>query len=109
MFLSHMEASKIYDILILHAGALPKDKDNFIQNVTLNKYNEYECREWIFQGKLGFGGKYRPETNSVDCYNEDLTKERINIINKVNSMLSLIRPTESNTQIMDYSFLERME
>lgn len=43
--------------------------------------------EWRFQGKLGFGGKYRTRRNEVDCYQEDITYERLEIINTINSKL----------------------
>ena len=50
----------------------------------------YPCREWRFQGKLGFGGKYRSETNKVDCYREDETTEVLLLIDDINHALSLL-------------------
>ena len=45
------------------------------------------CDEWRFMGKLGFGGKYRSGTNRVDCYSEDETPERLDLIKQINIKL----------------------
>jgi hypothetical protein len=41
-------------------------------------------------GKLGFGGKYRSNSNKVDCYLEDETPEIIILIERLNDALSKI-------------------
>lgn len=78
--------SKIYDILIL-IGASEEDKRDFIHN-HLNV--KYPCTEWRFMGCLGWGGKYRITSNSVDCYKEDLTPIREIIIKLTNFTLGLL-------------------
>jgi len=77
---------KVYDILIEVGGALPTEKENFI-----DAHVEGWCCEWRFSGKLSFGGKYRKETNTVDCYSEDETAERLRIIKEINEKLKSIR------------------
>lgn len=80
-------ANKVYDILVNICGAWEGDRDSFIY---------YHCEtpddtnEWRFCGDLGFGGKYRSGTNSVDCYNEDLNNKRKKIIEKTNEELNKI-------------------
>jgi 5'(3')-deoxyribonucleotidase len=49
--------------------------------------HEVPTREWRFQGSLGFGGKYRSETNRVDCYREDETSKRLELIEQMNEAL----------------------
>jgi hypothetical protein len=48
--------------------------------------------EWRFQGSLGYGGKFRRcpygMRYSVDCYPEDETTERVDIMRCVDAMLS---------------------
>lgn len=46
--------------------------------------------EYRFQGNLGFGGKYRPDSNTVDCYKEDLNYKTEKIINDINERLKQI-------------------
>lgn len=88
MKLSKEFAEKVYDVLIKEAGAGASnewDKESFIY------HHEKGCDEWRFCGKLGFGGKYRSNTNTVDCYLEDLTPERELIIKQTNLELSKIK------------------
>ena len=77
------KANKVYDILVNIGGADEKMRDSFLYYHT----EESDCTEWRFCGKLGFGGKYRSEYNSVDCYQEDETKERLKIIEEINNKL----------------------
>lgn len=79
------KANKVYDILVSLGNARENDRGSFVHNHITSG-----CSEWRFCGNLGFGGKYRAYRNSVDCYPEDLTKERIIIIDKINSELSKI-------------------
>lgn len=76
---------KVYDILVELGGA-PEDgyRDAFVYNYTEEKF---KSNEWRFQGKLGFGGKYRGETNMIDCYTEDETPERLELIKTINEKL----------------------
>ena len=75
------KANKVYDILVSLGNAREDDRGCFVYNHTTS-----ECSEWRFCGNLGFGA-YR---NTVDCYREDLTEERKNIIDKIDLELSKI-------------------
>jgi hypothetical protein len=79
--------SRVYDVLVKYADAPECDKDSFIYH---HAQSEYGCREWRFCGSLGFGGKYRSGRNTIDCYREDETPERLKIIEGVNRELSLL-------------------
>lgn len=81
------KANKVYDLLVSIGGAYEPDRDSFLYFHTEYKY---ETSEWRFSGKLGFGGKYRKATNSVDCYREDATPERVKLMNELNEALSKI-------------------
>lgn len=81
------KANKVYDLLVSIGGADESDRSNFIYHHCTDKYG---CDEWRFSGKLGFGGKYRSKRNRVDCYKEDETPSRIDLINKLNSELEKI-------------------
>lgn len=53
------------------------------------------CGEYRFQGKLGFGGKFRNNGNFnntpyVDCYGEDETAERREMINRANARIAAL-------------------
>lgn len=80
-------ASKIFDILEVTAGAHSSDRASFIYHHCKKKE---ECKEFRFSGKLGFGGKYRSETNTVDCYHEDLNVFRKLVIERTNEELSKV-------------------
>ena len=82
------KANKIYDVLVTLGGAAEIDRENFVYHHCEYKYN---CTEWRFGGKLGFGGKYRCGNNRVDCYPEDETPQRKEIIEIINSKLSEIK------------------
>jgi len=79
-------ANKIYDILVKY-GANEYMRRSFINAHTCPDV----CTEWRFMGELGFGGKYRSERNTVDCYREDETKERLKLIKKINKELEKIK------------------
>lgn len=76
---------KVYDVLVMEAGAFghPDDKASFVY-----AHQARGCREYRFMGSLGFGGKYRSRTNTVDCYPEDMTPERAEIIARTNAALA---------------------
>lgn len=80
---------KVYDILEELGGATGEGyRESFIYNYTKDKY---KSDEWRFQGKLGFGGKYRGERNMVDCYQEDENPERKRLIKKINTVLKKLQ------------------
>jgi len=74
----------IFDVLVKHAGASPYDKRMFV----MQHSSGTGCQEWRFQGLLGFGGKYWSETNTVNCYREDMTDERREVIERTNAALA---------------------
>lgn len=78
------KANKVYDLLVKHGGATELDRKSFIHSHCKDKY---ECTEWRFCGKLGFGGKYRSTWNGVTCYSEDETPERVKLIAFLNEEL----------------------
>ena len=73
----------VYDVLVREAGADAEEwaRRHFVYNHTPPQV----CEEFRFQGMLGFGGKYRSGTNTVDCYPEDMTPERAEIIARTNA------------------------
>jgi len=78
----------IYTVLIEIGGATENMREPFID------YNMDEgciVYEWRFGHKLGFGGKYRKVKNEVDCYKEDETPERLELIEKINRQLKNIK------------------
>lgn len=81
-------ANKIYDVLVNLGGASEHERSGFIYHHVDSKDG---CDEWRFQGKLGYGGKYRSRYNTVDCYQEDETKERLKLIKQINSLLFKVK------------------
>lgn len=81
-------AHQIYTILVEHLDAREGDRDAFVYHMATG------CREWRFQGCLGFGGKlYNDHKLRVDCYPEDYNEERRIKIDAVNQMLKGITGT----------------
>jgi len=85
--LTEERANTIYDILVSEGGARKSERNDFIYH---HCTNEYGCVEWRFQGKLGFGGKYRSTWNEVTYYLEDETNEMAVIKIKINKLLKNI-------------------
>lgn len=85
----HEIFSTIYDVLVTHAGANPKSKDEFIEGCLQTKF---PMTEWRFQGNLGFGGKFYRNSSGhrVGYYLEDKTPDREAIVEKVNKLLESI-------------------
>lgn len=91
--LSEPTAHAIWDVLTAHAGADEFGRDNFVDAQTHDIRTEFR-----FCGDLGVGGKFRRgrvwigpncvERWSVDCYREDLTDGRRNIIEMTNEALA---------------------
>lgn len=84
--------NKVFDLLVKIGGAPESMRSNFVY---IHAEPESDCDEYRFQGKLGFGGKYRRKTNRVDCYREDESPNRLKIIERLNSMLQALERTES--------------
>ncbi len=83
-------ADRIWTILKEHAGAGEYWRGNFIACCTTID-NEHPAMEYRFQGDLGFGGKFRNYQDRgwyVDCYIEDETPDRKEIIKKTNEKLN---------------------
>ena len=96
MKLSNKEANDVYDILVRLGGAAEHMRDAFVSaHITEEKWMNECCQEWRFCGWLGFGGKYWSRRNVVDCYREDETPERLELIKKMNEELKKVR-TPSN-------------
>jgi hypothetical protein len=86
--LSEETANAIYDILVETCGASEHDRSSFVYNQTTSY-----CREWRFQGKLGFGGKFYNERNEwvVSCYITDETPQINRMTTKANAQLETLR------------------
>lgn len=86
-------ANRIYDVLVRYAGAIESDRLGFVLAHSSAHSEPGGCREWRFQGSLGFGGKFRNDNNRwrVDCYPEDLTQARNLIIAATNAALAELR------------------
>ncbi len=80
-------ANKVYDILVEVGGAREEERSQFIYH---HCEDEYECREWRFDGALGSGGKYRSTWNGVTYYPEGESAGRVELANKINELLKEI-------------------
>lgn len=86
-----IEAQNAYNILVREAGARndEREKWSFVHAVC---HGQHPCEEYRFQGKLGFGGKFRNNGNRatpyVDCYPEHETAERLALIQTTNAALA---------------------
>ena len=82
-------ASRIYDILVIHAGA--SDRGDDLQSFVWTQ--ERGCREYRFGGSLGFGGKFYADRFEwrVGCYREDDTPARCRAIQEANAALVSLR------------------
>ena len=77
-------ANLVYNILVLHGGAVESMRDNFIYAHTDKKE---PCWEYRFQGVFGFGGKYWSDRNAISYYPEDHTKKLDKLQKKINNLL----------------------
>lgn len=83
-------ASEVFDMLIEHAGAIERHRDSFI--------HQWGAVEVSFEGDLGHGGKFwingDPWNNDgkpyINCYPEDLTPAREEMIETVNALLAAL-------------------
>lgn len=94
--ISEQQARAVLRILVEECGHRvfdPRDGDSFVHGIMVPpKYNTEPCREWRFCGALGFGGKFRNNGNNentpyVDCYREDETPARLEMIDAANRRL----------------------
>lgn len=95
--------SKIYDLLVEHAGAGiagSSPKETFVRFFA-EPYEIYPCTEWRFCGVLGFGGKFWRYDGRyfITCYPEDSTPKRGEVIAKVNELLKQFPYFESKKKI----------
>ena len=86
------QAEAVYTILVKHVGArdTADARTSFVWAVIDRKH---PCREYRFQGSLGFGGKFRnngshDDTPYVDCYPEHKTPARDAVILATNAFLA---------------------
>lgn len=81
------QAEQIWDVLVaevkVYSDQAGNDRRSFVSRMTAG-----DCTEWRIQGELGFGGKFRPSRWTVDCYREDITPERAQIIERTNRRLA---------------------
>lgn len=63
-------------------GTFCLEKTDFVHS-----HLEKNTTEYRFCDYLGFGGKYRVNTNSVTCYREDETTEKLAIMKATNEEL----------------------
>ena len=90
-------AEKIYNILVEHAGVIDMESNKqpflYHQNGKVSRYNpDGGCREYRFQGALGFGGKFYNCNGKfyVSAYSEDTGDKEQKIIDTVNELLKPI-------------------
>jgi len=83
--LNKKTAAAVYDLLVKMGGAPESYRQHFIQHYT----EKDPSREWRFQGLLRFGGKFYLSHDKfrVDCYQEDYTDERTDLIAEMNEKL----------------------
>lgn len=74
---------EVYRTLMRYAGASAAEAFSF----TWSHMHDTYLNEWRFQGKLSFGGKYWKDRNEINCYREDETPERMQIIEETNAKL----------------------
>jgi hypothetical protein len=94
--ITDQQACAILKILIEECGHKvfdPRDGEAFVRGITKSdERGMLVCREWRFMGALGFGGKFRNNGNNdntpyVDCYSEDKTPDRLEMIKRANARL----------------------
>lgn len=83
--MNDIQADEVYDILVDIAGA-PEGQREAFTFLIVSEGRRLE--EWRFQGHLGFGGKFWQNTMTVNCYREDETPERLNVIYATNYHLT---------------------
>ena len=90
--------AEVWDqVLVPLAGAHPSANERF-SFVHHQMDTDFPASEYRFQGRLGFGGKFRVRTDEptqirfvVDCYKEDQTPDTLNMIGRTNAALLALR------------------
>jgi hypothetical protein len=84
---------QVYDILVEECGLSLREVD---KHIFLHKAGKFT--EWRFSGNLGFGGKLWNNDGKlyVNCYPEDLTIEREEMIVAANERLEELVSSYSN-------------
>ncbi len=78
--------NRVWDVLVEHVGARESWRGEFLA---------VHDTEFRFQGSLGFGGKvYGKHFLHIDCYYEDYTPERLDLIKRVNNILACVSLSE---------------
>ncbi len=73
-----------------------RDADAFVRSIIAPRPDgRHVCNEYRFCGALGFGGKFRNNGNQnntphVDCYREDETPARLEMIEAANAELAAL-------------------
>lgn len=82
--------SKVFDLLVIHCGA----RNDYETHDAFVDAHVGNCREYRFQGSLGFGGKCYSDDPipRVGCYSEDRTPHRDSAIATVNAALVALGP-----------------
>lgn len=92
-----VQARRVLAILVEECGHRvhdPRDATRLIESIiTPQPDGGYVCNEYRFCGALGFGGKFcnngnRDNTPYVDCYREDETPARLQMIEAANKRLA---------------------
>lgn len=90
--LTETQAAAVFDILVANAGARADERDqaSFVAEFT----SKSPTSEYRFIGGLGFGGKFRFPRLTVDCYPEDETPARRDMVEKTNAALAQFAQAE---------------
>lgn len=96
--ISKQQARCVLAILTQECGYLirdPRDAEAFVSSIVATAGSDpwKVCREYRFCGALGYGGKFRNNGNNnntpyVDCYPEDETPARLEMIGNANKQLA---------------------
>lgn len=83
MIRRYPDPKQVWPVLVTECGADPDGLDNFVATWP-------ECREYRFQGALGFGGKVWANLGKVyvTCYPENETAVRHAMIEAANARLA---------------------
>ncbi len=95
--LTEAQAKAVWQVLVEECEASKDAMDELSFVSTFSTDTSYSPgSEWRFQGCLGFGGKFRYPSLSVDCYPEDVTPERLEVIRATNGRLAALKATFSS-------------
>ncbi len=96
--LNETEANAIYTILVALAGAREDNRMDFVHSVLPDPNRSWlknGHEEYRFMGVLGYGGKFRNNSNRnniphIDYYPENQTAERDAVVEQVNETLRVM-------------------